>query len=59
MATTTGEDDNDGKEDNSEDNGNKMATTARMTGKEGRITGEDDDDVKDNKGGHFWWRRPW
>jgi hypothetical protein len=28
---TTGKDDDDGKDDNSEDNGNKMATMARMT----------------------------
>jgi hypothetical protein len=35
MATTTGEDDNDGKEDNSEDNGNKTAMTARTTGEDG------------------------
>ena len=34
-ATTTGEDDNDGKDDNSEDDGDKRATTARMTGKDG------------------------
>jgi hypothetical protein len=41
MATTTGKDDNDGKDDVSENNGNKRATTARMTGKDG----------KDNRGG--------
>ncbi len=32
---TTGEDDNDGKEDKSEDNGNKTAMTARMTSEDG------------------------
>ncbi len=30
-----GEDDNDGKNDDSEDDGNKTATTARMTGEDG------------------------
>ncbi len=30
-----GEDDNNGKDNDSEDNGNKTATTARMTGKDG------------------------
>ncbi len=35
MATTTGKDDNDGKEDDSEDDGNETATTARMTGEDG------------------------
>jgi hypothetical protein len=34
-ATTTGEDDYDGKDEDSEDNGNKTAMTARMTGKDG------------------------
>jgi hypothetical protein len=34
-ATTTGEDDNDGKDDDSENNGDKTATTARMTAKDG------------------------
>ncbi len=32
---TTGEDNNDGKDNNSEDNGDETATTARMTGKDG------------------------
>jgi hypothetical protein len=32
---TTGEDNDDGKEDDSEDNGNKTATTARMIGEDG------------------------
>jgi hypothetical protein len=38
---TTGEDDNDGKEDDSEDNGNETAMTARMT----------NEDSEDNRGG--------
>jgi hypothetical protein len=33
MATTTGKDDNDGKDNTSEDNGDKTALTARMTSK--------------------------
>jgi hypothetical protein len=32
---TTGEDDNNGKDDDREEDGNKMATTARMTGEDG------------------------
>jgi hypothetical protein len=32
---TTGKDDGNGKDDNSEDNGNKTAMMARMTGKDG------------------------
>jgi hypothetical protein len=35
MATTTGEDNNNGKDDNSEYNGNETAMTARITGKDG------------------------
>jgi hypothetical protein len=35
MATTTGEDEDDGKDDDSEDKGDKTATTARMTVKDG------------------------
>ncbi len=34
-----GEDDNNGKDDDSEDDGNKMAMTARMTGKDGEDNG--------------------
>ncbi len=34
MATTMGKDNNDGKEDDSEDDGNETAMTARMTGKD-------------------------
>ncbi len=34
-ATTMGEDNNDGKDDGSEDNGDKTAMTARMNGKDG------------------------
>ena len=33
-ATTTGEDNTDGKDNNSEDDSNETATTARMTGKD-------------------------
>ncbi len=32
---TTGEDDDNGKEDDSEDNGNETAMTARMTSEDG------------------------
>ena len=32
---TTGKDDDDGKDNDSEDDGNEMATTAKMTGKDG------------------------
>jgi hypothetical protein len=35
---TMGEDDDDGKDNNSEDNCNEMAMTARMTGKDGEDT---------------------
>jgi hypothetical protein len=35
MATTTGEDHNDGKEDDSEDDGDETATMARMTNEDG------------------------
>jgi hypothetical protein len=35
MATTTGEDDNDVKDNNSEDDCDETAMTARMTGKDG------------------------
>jgi hypothetical protein len=31
-----GKEDDDGKDDNSEDNGNKTALTARMTGEDGK-----------------------
>jgi hypothetical protein len=41
MATTTGKDDDNGKEDNSEDDGDETAMTARMTGEDG----------EDNRGG--------
>jgi hypothetical protein len=35
MATTTGNDNIDGKDNDSEDDGNKTAMTARMTSKDG------------------------